>query len=187
MPQVEPLRTNRDGVLYKLCRGPYHRSPKWLPHHKFYRRGNPKHSSKLRAWCKKCEMTHRRFHRFYSVHSKAKTHIVITNYLWMLLELQQRAGVHKAAALVGISVPQFYNLKNGKHVRTRKEHLANAFNALAELRRLQKCTPSEAYERRKKQQVQKWQVSRLKQGRRLTIEVEPATMNGSPTTGGSGR
>ena len=130
MPQVEPLKIYKNGQVHKLCRGPYHDKPAWLPACKFYKRGNPPGTKKLRAWCKKCELTHRSFKRASLDNSKTKTHVPVGHLQWVFVELQQRAGVHKAAAIVGVSMPQFYNLKTGIHTRTRRKHLYNAFVGL---------------------------------------------------------
>ncbi len=114
------------------------------------------------------------FKRASLANSKKKTLVNIEHLRWVFTELQQRAGVHKAAALVGVSMPQFYNLKKGVHTKTRRDHMYNAFVHLAQLRKLQKCSPDEAEQIRVRQRVKKWRLSR---GLPLTAPPKSATLH----------
>lgn len=110
-----------NGEIHKLCKGPLHDEPTWVPVSKF---SKIKKSGKPRSMCTACD----------NARKGAGTRISVTPIRTALDEIIRRVGRSEAARLCGVDPDTIYMISYKKTRRINRETAKKILAALAELR-----------------------------------------------------
>ena len=113
---------------HKLCRGPCHTQPTWIPTTQFRRRLTS--GERLRGCCNRCE----HYYRYPTVPPEQSGWVLMSNYHWLVRELENRLGRIEAARRAGISKTTWYRWVRGKNVRIQRAKAIRLLTTLHEIK-----------------------------------------------------
>lgn len=122
---------NIRGIEHKLCRGPSHTEPTWLPVGQFAVRSDRpgKMRGRLRGSCKSCEHNYR-----YGKAIPISGWKPIGKYLFAIFELERRLGRTEAARRTGVGKTTWYRWTTQKATRIQAGKALMLLKTLAEVR-----------------------------------------------------
>lgn len=114
-----------DGIPHKLCNGPSHKKPTWVPFSDFYRNYSPNHSADgIAGVCKACE----------GVRGGHPRQVPYKKVEFAIIELVNRLGVNETCRRVPISTTTLWKYRNKKSKQVHRGTAEKILQALSEVR-----------------------------------------------------
>jgi len=114
------------GIPHKLCSGPSHDRPTWVPYSEFWRNAKPNHSADgIKSQCKLCE-SHRVGHPRMVEFQKIE---------FAVLELVNRLGINETSRRTNISLSSLWKYRHQRAKQVHRKTAEKLLSTLAEVRK----------------------------------------------------